>query len=158
MQAIIQTVMGMLGAIGFSILFNVRGKKLMGIAAGAGISWVVYLAVYQLDQDKVVSLVFATIAAAVISEIMARLIKIPVTITLVPILIPLIPGSDLFYATSNMVRGRAEESTYYLELVLKESGAIDFGIILVTCVVQVINKVMKKIMMRRGSQHTENNV
>lgn len=141
MQEVIQTLMAMLGAIGFSILFNVRRKKLVAAAIGSGISWIVYLVTYKLYEDKVFSLFCATIAMALLAEILARVMKAPVTILLVPMLIPLFPGSDLFYATSHLVQNNNMEGAAYLELVLKEAGAIAFGIILVTCVVQVVLKV-----------------
>lgn len=140
MQDILQTLMAMLGAIGFSILFNVRKKKLVAAAIGAGISWIVYLVTYKQYGDKVFSLFCATIAMALLAEILARIMKAPVTILLVPMLIPLFPGSDLFYATSHLVQNNNMEGAAYLELVLKEAGAIAFGIILVTCVVQVVLK------------------
>lgn len=142
MQEIIQTLMAMTGAIGFSILFNVRRKKLVAAAVGSGISWIVYVVTYNLYSDKVFSLLCATIVMALLAEILARVMKAPVTILLVPMLIPLFPGSDLFYATSHLVQNHNQEGAAYLELVLKEAGAIAFGIILVTCVVQVILKVV----------------
>lgn len=140
--AIIQTLMAMTGAVGFSILFNVRGRKLIAAAVGAGISWIVYLVTYNAYGDKVFSLLCATIVMALLAEILARVMKAPVTILLVPMLIPLFPGSDLFYATSHLVQNHTQEGADYLNLVLKEAGAIAFGIILVTCVVQVVLKVL----------------
>lgn len=142
-QAVIQTLMGIIGAFGFALLFNVRRGKLVAVSLGAGVCWVVYLLVYSNCQDKVISLLFATMAAALISEVLARVMKAPVTILLVPILVPLIPGSDLFYTTSNLVRGDATQSAYYGSLVLKEAGAIAFGIILVPCIGQIIMKIWR---------------
>ena len=155
MHEIIQTLMAMLGAVGFSILFNVRKKKLAAAAVGAGISWIVYLVTYNLYGDKVFSLLCATIVMALLAEILARVMKTPVTILLVPMLIPLFPGSDLFYATSHLVQNHDQQGVEYLELVLKEAGAIAFGIILVTCVVQVILKVWGHFKRQRTSQRTE---
>lgn len=141
-REIIQTLMAMTGAMGFSILFNVRGKKLLAAAVGAGISWMVYLLTYEIYEDKVFSMLCATMVIGVLAEILARVMKAPVTILLVPMLIPLFPGSDLFYATSHMVQNHGEESSYYLDLVVKEAGTIAFGIILITCGVQVILKIV----------------
>lgn len=141
MQAVIQTLMGMLGAIGFSILFNVRGRKLVAAGAGAALSWLVYLLMYGIYEDKIFSLLCATVTVGILSEVLARIMKAPVIILFVPMLIPLIPGSDLYYTTSNLVQGNVEACTEYLSLVVREAGAIAFGIILVTCTVQVIMKV-----------------
>lgn len=143
MRAVIQTLMGVIGTIGFSILFNVKErKKLIAAAGGAAVSMAVYLWTYAVYDDKVVSMLCATVMVGLLSEILARLIKAPVIILLVPMLIPLFPGSDLFYATSHLVQENEAEAKFYLELVLKEAGAIAFGIILVTCFVQVLLKVI----------------
>ena len=41
--SVIQTIMGMIGSVGFAVLFGVRGRKLAVIALGSGAGWAVYL-------------------------------------------------------------------------------------------------------------------
>lgn len=145
MNAIIQIITAFVGAMGFGALYNIKSKKLYLIGVGGMLSWCVYLGVYAFDQDKILSLFIATIAVVLFSEILARIIKTPVTILMVPMLIPLIPGSDLFYATSNLMLNEMEAFSFYFNLVLKEAGAIAFGILLVTSFVQVFLKIMSKL-------------
>lgn len=140
MKEVIQTCMGMLGAVGFAVLFHVKGKKLIAAALGGGLSWVVYLLVLRKFLDPAVGLLAATMTVGLLAELLARVMKTPVTILLVPMLIPLVPGGDLYYTTSYLVRGQALEWAESLELVIREAGAIAFGIILVTCLVQVIQR------------------
>ncbi len=40
---IIQTIMGMIAAVSFAVLFGIRDRKLAWIAAGSGAGWAVYL-------------------------------------------------------------------------------------------------------------------
>lgn len=141
MSAICQTFLAFLGSIGYSFLFNVRGKKMVASAIGGAVTWIVYLVILQISDDRVVAVFAGTLMAAVLSEILARLMKGPVIILLVPMLIPLIPGSDLYYATYYLVSDHTVEFAKALRLVIEEAGAIAFGIILVTCIVQVIMKV-----------------
>lgn len=138
---IIQTCMGALGAIGFALLFRVTGKKLVAVGIGGGISWIVYLLVWNAYDDKALAILASTLTVGILAEILARVMKTPVTILLVPMLIPLIPGGDLYYTTSYLVRGQAQECTETLNLLAWEAGGIAFGIILVTCLVQVIQVV-----------------
>lgn len=142
-NAVLQTVMGMIGSFGFAVLFNVRKGKLVSVAVGSGICWAVYLLVYSRTQDKVASLLVATMASGVMAEVLARVLKAPVTILLVPILVPLIPGSDLFYTTSSLVQDDAAGTALYGSLVLKEALAIAFGIILVPCAEQVLVRILR---------------
>lgn len=142
MRNIIQLLMGMLGSTGFSVLFNVRGRKLLAAGAGAGISLGVYFFVLDLNNDKGLAILAATVTVGILAEVLARIMKTPVTILLVPMLIPLIPGSDLYYTTSYLIQDMGEEFAESLSLLVREAGAIAFGIILVTCVVQIIFKVI----------------
>lgn len=106
------------------------------------LSWMVYLGVHATYDDKILSLFASTIAVGITSEILARVIKTPVTILMVPMLIPLVPGSDMFYATSNLMLNDLEAFSFYLNLVLKEAAAIAFGIILVACLIQLLQPLL----------------
>ena len=138
MQNMIQIMTGMLGSIGFAVMFHVQKQKLPAIALGSAISWVVYLAVWKTSGEKTAAFFIATVAVTFLAEILARVLKTPATILLVPMLVPLIPGSDLYYATSNLVNGNVEACAASTESLLKAAGAIAFGIISVTCLFQVI--------------------
>ena len=136
----IQVLMAVLGSLGFALLFQTKGKKLYLIASGGAISWIVYLFFYVRNNDPVISTLLSTIVVAAIAELAARMIKTPVIILLVPMLIPLIPGGNLYYAMHNLLLGQSEESTHYLQLALEEAGAIAGGIILLAFITQIITK------------------
>ena len=40
----VQTLMGCIGSVGFAVLFNIRGRKLLLAAGGGALAWAVYLA------------------------------------------------------------------------------------------------------------------
>ena len=102
----VQTLMGCIGSVGFAVLFNIRGRKLLLAAGGGALAWAVYLACTCNGLDIFAGLFFATLAAALASELLARAVKAPVIMLLVPMLIPLIPGGDLYYMMSFLVRGQ----------------------------------------------------
>ena len=43
MTEFIQILTATVGSLGFGILFNVRGKRLIAVAAGGGAAWALYL-------------------------------------------------------------------------------------------------------------------
>lgn len=126
---VLQTAMGCVGALGFSILFNIRGRKLIWSMLGGGLGWVVYLAGVCHGLDVFPALLCATLAAALLSEVLARVLKAPVLMLLVPMLVPLIPGGDLYYMMSFFVRGDYESFGQRARLLLSEAGAIALGIL-----------------------------
>ncbi len=140
MNELIQICTSFLGSLGFGILYNIKGKKLGVIGMGGMLSWIVYLMGMALFQDKIGALFLATLAVGALSEGLARILKTPVMTLLVPMLIPLVPGSDLFYATSSLLLNEIETSSEFLNLVIKEAAAIAFGIILITSTVQILHR------------------
>lgn len=135
---VIQTIMGVLGSIGFSILFGVTDRKLLWISLGSGAGWVVYLTCVARGYSMFVGLFAASLFVAVVSEVLARILKTPVILMLVPMLIPEIPGGDLYYTMYYLVQRQYVEFGNSSNQVLVEAGAIALGIILASYVAKFI--------------------
>ena len=103
-EGIIHLVTAGLGALGFSLLFNVR-KELLGAAAFGGfLDWGVYmLAEWFFGGGVFLPSVVAAAFASLYAEAMARVEKAPATVFYIPALIPLIPGGSLYYTMSYAV-------------------------------------------------------
>lgn len=127
---LIQILMGMLGSVGFAVLFGIYDRTLAAIALGSGIGWSVYLLCIEQGYGVFIGLLAASLFVAVLSEILARKFKTPVILLLVPMLIPEIPGGDLYYTMYAMVQGRYLEFGISSKQVLVQAGAIVLGIIL----------------------------
>lgn len=128
--SVIQTIMGMIGSVGFAVLFGVRGRKLAVIALGSGAGWAVYLVCRAMGCSIFTGLLAASLFVAALSEVLARMLRTPVILLLVPMLIPEVPGEALYYTMYYLVQGYQEEFGTYSGLVLTEAGAIALGIIL----------------------------
>ena len=93
------------GCIGFSFLFNVRGKGLILCIIGGILCWGVYVLVLMMGGNDNAAMLIGSIVAAIYAEIMARVRKCPAIGFLVLALLPLIPGSSLYYTMNYAVRG-----------------------------------------------------
>ncbi len=140
MKEFIMILMGLIGTLGFSLLFHVTGKKLIAIALGGAASTAIYLLILEMTDQKAAALLVSTAAIGILAEVFARCFKAPVISFLVPMLVPLIPGSDLYYTTSFLIRGQSAAFTERVESLLWQAGAIAFGIILVSCVTHIKKK------------------
>ena len=139
--------MGVVGSLGFALLFGIRGTKPLGcIALGSGIGWVVYLVSVAGGHGKA----FGMLAC---SEVTARLIKTPVILLLVPMLIPEIPGGDLYYTMYSLIEGDSAKFASLLQLVLAEAGAIALGIILASYAAGLINNIYRHVRPCAHSPH-----
>ena len=90
---------GMLGAVGFSILFRSDKNRIFCNAVGGALTCLVYaISCYCFDHIVVQNL-FPALFVSIYSEVMARIVKAPSTPILACSIIPLVPGGKLYYTT-----------------------------------------------------------
>ena len=137
---LIQILMAFLGTIGFAIFFNIRKTRLLLVGIGGAVIWTVFLVVNHVTEQEMIALFAASVLASVFAEILARVVKSPATVLLVPMVIALIPGGNLYYTMFYMVQGHTILFQSYLKLVLQEAASIALGIMIVMSAMQVIQK------------------
>ena len=93
----LQVLTGFFGAIGFAILFNIRGKKLAAVAFAGFYSWLLFLVLGFFIVSEPTRYIIVASVVTLYSEIMARVLKTPASAFTITSLIPLIPGSSLYY-------------------------------------------------------------
>ena len=108
----VQVLAAWAGALGFSILFNLRGKKLFWVSLGGLLVWAAY----------------------------DRLQKTPVTVFLVAAMIPMIPGGPLYHTMEAALRQEwkvfADQGLSTLLFTLGIAG----GVLCVTAVFSLIRR------------------
>lgn len=87
--------------LGFSVVFNVRGRNVPVVCLGGSLGWLVYL----LGGKSIIAAFFAAVAIGVFAETMARLNHCPVTGYVLIALLPLVPGGGIYYAMRYALMG-----------------------------------------------------
>ena len=105
---VLQIIAAFVGSFGFAMLFNVRKSLILSASAGGILCWVVYLLCEHFGFGVFVSSLLTAMVVSLYAQIFARIRKTPSTIFFVSSIIPLIPGSSLFYTMYNAVSGEAE--------------------------------------------------
>lgn len=141
--------MAAIGALGFALMFNIHGQRVALSAAGGALTWGAYLIAFKISDNTATACLVATMFTMVMAEIMARLTKTPVVMLLVPMLVPMVPGGDLFYMMSNLVLRDMEKAAEYGRLLISKLGAIVFGIIVVSTLIQITLRIMLYIAANR---------
>ena len=101
---VVQTLMGALGALGFALVFSVRGKLLIFAFWGGLLSWGTYCIAGYFVGHEALQYLIATAVLTLYAEIFARILRCPSTIMLVTGWIPLIPGGALYHSISALVQ------------------------------------------------------
>ena len=148
-NGVLQVCMSFLGALGFSVLFNVRGLKLFLAALGGAMSWSIFLLMEPLGSSEPLRDFVSAFAIAVYAEIFARVLKTPATTFLIPSLIPHIPGGSLYhtmrYGLDRQWSACLSQAFYTLKLAM----ALALGIIAVLSLMGVVNVILNKLWLRK---------
>ena len=147
-----QVIYAFIVSLGFGVLFNVRDKNLFFAALGGAVGWFFYSLTLNLSGSNVLAMLIASISISVYAEIFSRVLKNPVTLFLVCSLIPLVPGSGMYYTVFEAVKGNVFESLNYGIETISLAGVIAVGIILVS----TLSRLFQKLKIRKLQLKEEN--
>ena len=122
------------GVYGISGIFHdlpASKKPLDGSSLGGALCWGCYLLMFDVTQHIFASGLVASAFAAVYAEIFARKKMAPTLLFVIPSVVPLIPGSSLYYTMSAAVSGNTREISEYGSLTLQYALSIAAGISIV---------------------------
>lgn len=147
---LLQLVTAFIGSAGFAMLWGVRKKHILYAAVGGLLGWGVYLAFSRLGFGAFIASFMTSAFLGVYAEILARLVKTPSTVFIIPAAVPLYPGSSLYYTVRAAVFGQWEEfAAFGLDTVYVALGiACGIGVIsavIATFAVVEKNKKIKNI-------------
>ncbi|MBO5327684.1 MAG: threonine/serine exporter family protein [Clostridia bacterium] len=136
----------MVGAFGVALWFNLSFKRMGWAMLNTLITFIVFLVMqYYTHDDPFLTNLVATIVASVISETLARVVKSPATVFLIPAIIPFVPGASLYYTMNYLVLGDTANAVTrgtYTGLIFL---GIAIGLSMVTMIFQLIMPVKIKM-------------
>ncbi len=128
---LIQGISAFFATAAFSVLFHLPKKYLILAGATGSFGWFIYLISLELLSDKILATLTATMIVALISHILARVYKTPVTMFLIPGVIPFVPGAGMYQIVRSIVDSNTGSTTYYFFETLQIAGAIALGIFII---------------------------
>lgn len=136
---VIQCIFSVVACAGFVIIFNIHGYGNLLCALGGGFTWAVFCIVKALGADVLLCYFLSTVAAAAFAEVMARVRKYPAISYLITSLLPLIPGSGIYYAAQAAMQGVSAGFVSYSTQTLSITGVMAVGILLVVTLTKILS-------------------
>jgi uncharacterized membrane protein YjjB (DUF3815 family) len=144
-----QFLWAFLAILGFSVRGNLRGTRIFFTALGGGICWAAYLIILYYTSSMLLSVFLAIILVCIYSEIVARLMRTPVSVFVICVIIPLVPGRSLYYAMQAYISGQNALASRLIFDTLMISGTIAIAIAVVASATQLAMKLKSPHLFRR---------
>lgn len=136
----LQSLFAFCAIISFSVLIEAPRKCLFvnGVLGMAG--WAIYL-----YTEKYTSILMATFVSglvlAIISHILARVLKTPVTTTLIPAILTIVPGAGMYQTVYYLFISETSMALTSFVSTIGAAGAIAIAIFIVDSMVAVVKKI-----------------
>ncbi|MCM1184530.1 MAG: threonine/serine exporter family protein [Roseburia sp.] len=148
-------IAAVIGTFGYSQLFGVKRNKLAYACLGGALSITVYFGCVYTGLSLLMQSMIPAVAATLYAELMARYAKAPATVFLMTGVIPLTPGSRLYYTMRAIVDGNRQQANEYGRETLIIALGIALGIVLVSLIFHQISH--RKLIYRIRFDESERN-
>ena len=134
---VLPIVSAALGSLGFAMFFGIKSKKLIWCTVGGALTWAVYLIGMEMGMMEILAYALGAAAGTLFSEILARIVKTPVTMFAITSVIPMVPGGTLYYTMLGLLQGNQEVFVEKGLYMLAISGAMALGMFVATMLFRV---------------------
>ena len=148
-----QLISAVIGTVAFALLFKVRAKYLYLTAIGGGVGYsVYYLFATVIGASSFIAALISVIFIAGFSEISARIVHAPAPVFLLPCLITIVPGGNLYYAMKGMISRDISAAGRYGFEALKIGLGIAGGIVVVSVIVNLVMGISESRKRRKNGE------
>ena len=138
-------VFALFATFGFCILFHVPLRCMLPAAAIGGMGWFAYQLLMELGLGITASAFLAACLVALLADICSRLIKEAATVFVIPGILPLVPGSGIYYTMFHFIRGNMDKAGAWGARTLMIAGAIALGLLVVASVIRIVVNTKRNI-------------
>lgn len=125
--------------VGFAIFLNAPKSTLMSSGFVGGLGWSVFYYLVKLSGNDILANFIAALLVSYFSEILARKLRQPAIIFIIPGIIPLVPGLGMYNTMLYLVQHDYNNAIAKGADVLFVGGAISLGILVVTSLVKTLH-------------------
>lgn len=152
MDHILHFIYGFIATIAFSTILQTPKRALKYVGTIGGFGWVMYRYLLITYDQTLLSAMLTSILIGVSCAIIAIVIKLPTIILYLPCLIPLVPGSGMYYTMYNLIMsdmvGFAQKGIETALIAI----SLATGVFVSTTVVNIVNKSLINTKLKRNTK------
>lgn len=124
---ILGVIAAFLGTMAFAAQFHVPTRYFLPCACAGALGWLVYRLLFLAQVGEMLAFGVAALLLTLLSRMLAVLLRVPVSIFLIPGIFPLVPGAGMFYLGYHLIN-QTHQLPSVAGQVLLTAGAIAVGI------------------------------
>lgn len=141
---LMQVGFSFIAILGFSIRSNIKGWRLVFTSLGGALSWGLYLMFLNWSSSLLLSVFLATAAVCLYAEFVGRAYKMPVSVFVICAIIPLVPGSGMYYSMKAYIDGQALEAMRKMGETLMIAGTISVAIAVMSSAANLFGTMLRR--------------
>ena len=131
-----------LATVGFSIFLNAPVKTLLPAGVTGGLGWAMFYYLIGVSSNSIFANFVAAAVVSCMSEILARKLKQPAILFVIPGIIPLVPGLGMYNTMLYLVQGNYDLAISTGADVLFVACAIALGVLVITSLARTISLIL----------------
>lgn len=132
--------------VGFCILFHVPKKHIVSASFVGACGWVAYTYFITSGGSSVLACFGASCIVALLSDVFSRCFKEAATIFIIPGILPLVPGANMYYTMLAILRGNVEETASVGTETMLMAGAIAVALLVVASIIKLFTLIGKNLL------------
>ena len=144
MNLVSQFVLALFATMGFAVIFRVPARHIPACVIVGALGWVTYLITdYNIDSPTIACF-FGACMVGLCSAISAHIFKEAMTIFIIPGILCLVPGANIFYTMEALLRSDIEKMAEVGIQTILMAGAIAMGLLAMGAVINVVRALLSK--------------
>ncbi len=117
-----------MATLAFTIIFHSPKKTILPTAVIGAIAYAIYL-LTEPSYESIFAVFLSACAVGLLGDICSRIMKEPTTLFIIPGIMPLVPGSQMYYTMAALIDGDFNATAETGLLTLAIAGAIALGLV-----------------------------
>lgn len=140
MVGALQVAGAFMAVLSFGLVLEMPKRYLVWSGMTGGVCWLVYILVKGSTGAMILAVFLSSLSVALMGHLFARLLRAPVSVFLIPGILPLVPGTSIYNSVYYVIRNNREQSMYYLVETLQVAGAIALAVFLMDSIFKLAVK------------------
>jgi len=132
--------------VGFSILFHVPKRHIVTAGLVGALGWLSYTYIITSGSGSVLACFAGSCVVAVVSDLFSRIFKEAATIFIIPGILPLVPGANMYYTMLAIIEGDIQKTAVVGTETIMMAGSIAVALLVVASVAKLVALAGRKLL------------